>query len=520
VTGPAAVVEIAAATRDNARRTARRPLPSAWAAALGLILVAAVALRIAPDLYAGNLFGVLEYDDGVHYAAGLALLHGQLPYRDFLLLHPPGIALLMAPFAALGELVGQPTAMVVARLAVMAVGLTNAALLAGLLRRASPLAGLVAAAVYAAWPGAIYAERTVLLEPVLNLTCILAVGALVRGRAGRAGWLLGTAVAVKVFALVYPAAAILWLCSRRESRRVVQLIAGATFAVGTIALPFALIAPGQFWHDVVTVQLRRPLSGATSPVARLSDLFGLSSMLGHPASFSVVATATVGLLFTLSLLAVRREEARIWALAAAGIVVAFLAVSSYFPHYAGFLAPALAALTGLALDQVRRRHPRLLAVAVFGAVVALTAAAAGTLRGLQPQPDVAAAVARFTRPGGCAFTDSPSLLIAADRWRPPATSCPGWVDPRGAAISLLHGRRDPHFYPAGFRHIDAWQQQCRSAIGRADFILVTGSLATQPMFAADVREYVATHFHRVATSNTGAAAWELWIQRNRASLAG
>jgi alpha-1,2-mannosyltransferase len=138
------------------------PLPW-WGATLAAILLGAFALRIAPDVHAGNLTGVLEYDDGVHYAAGLALLHGQLPYRDFVLLHPPGIALLMAPVAALGELIGEPAAMALARLGIIAVGLMNAALLARLLRRASPLAGL-AGAVYAAYPGAIYAERTVLLD--------------------------------------------------------------------------------------------------------------------------------------------------------------------------------------------------------------------------------------------------------------------------------------------------------------------------------------------------------------------
>ena len=177
MTAPAAVVEIRAGERHGSRRTARKRLPSGWTAGLTAVLLAAVALRIAPDLYAGNLMGVLEYDDGVHYTAGLALLHGHFPYRDFVLLHPPGIALLMAPIAGLGELIGHPAAMALARLGIIAVGLTNAALLARLLRPASRLAGLVAAAVYAAAPGAIYAERTVLLEPLLNLACILAVGA-------------------------------------------------------------------------------------------------------------------------------------------------------------------------------------------------------------------------------------------------------------------------------------------------------------------------------------------------------
>lgn len=512
MTAPAAVVEIPAGERHDSRRTARNRLPSGWTAALAAILLVAFALRIAPDLYAGNLVGVLEYDDGVHYAAGLALLHGQLPYRDFVLLHPPGIAVLMAPVAGLGELIGQPAAMAVARLGMVGVGVANAALLARLLRPASPLAGLAAATVYAAYPGAIQAERTVLLEPLLNLACILAVGAVVRGRNRRAGALLGTAVGLKLFALIYPVAVVVWLCSRREPRGAGRLLAWATVAATTIALPFAILAPGKFWHDVVTVQLRRPLSGATAPQARLSDMLGLSSMLGHQASSWTVATATVGVLLALALIAVRRDDARIWAFAAAGIVVAFLAAPSYFPHYAGFLAPALAALTGLALGEARRHHPRLLEATVFGTRLVLTAAAAGTLRGLHPQPDVVAAAAHFTARGSCGFSDSPSLLIAANRARPPSTECPGWVDPRGAAIALLDTRRDPRFYPAGFRRVSGWQRQSQLALGRADFVVVTGALVAHPMLGDGARVYAENSFARVAVGG-GTPGWELWVRR-------
>ena len=45
------------------------------------------------------MYGLGNYDDGVYYSAATALVHGQLPYRDFLLLQPPGIAVLLAPFA-------------------------------------------------------------------------------------------------------------------------------------------------------------------------------------------------------------------------------------------------------------------------------------------------------------------------------------------------------------------------------------------------------------------------------------
>src|SRR6476661_2472269 len=81
--------------------------------AVAAALVAVVA-RLVPVLRGGGLFGLGNYDDGVYYAAGTALLHGLIPYRDYLFLHPPGIVLLLAPFGLAGH---DPTGLATARLA-------------------------------------------------------------------------------------------------------------------------------------------------------------------------------------------------------------------------------------------------------------------------------------------------------------------------------------------------------------------------------------------------------------------
>src|SRR5690242_2102026 len=67
-----------------------------------VVFGAGFAARLVPVLHSGGLFGVDTYDDGVHYASALAWVHGRWPYRDFLFMHPPGIVLLLAPFATLG----------------------------------------------------------------------------------------------------------------------------------------------------------------------------------------------------------------------------------------------------------------------------------------------------------------------------------------------------------------------------------------------------------------------------------
>src|SRR3954454_24103846 len=97
---------------------------------LGLVagFVVAVTARLVPVLHGYGLGALGNYDDGVHFAAAIGLVHGLLPYRDFLLLHPPGVALLLAPFAWLADLLGEPDAMMVARLCWMALAGLNAVL--------------------------------------------------------------------------------------------------------------------------------------------------------------------------------------------------------------------------------------------------------------------------------------------------------------------------------------------------------------------------------------------------------
>ena len=135
-----------------------RKRPFGWLFGLGLaaIFALAVAVRLARRVRGAGLYGLGNYDDGVHFAAALGLVNGLLPYRDFLLLHPPGVVLALAPFAALSWLIGEPDAMAVARLSWMLLGGVNAVLCGLVLRPVSRVAGLVAALFYALSIGAVY----------------------------------------------------------------------------------------------------------------------------------------------------------------------------------------------------------------------------------------------------------------------------------------------------------------------------------------------------------------------------
>lgn len=135
------------------------------------MVVVGVALRTLVWWPSHNLFGVLEYDDGVYYAAARLLLDSYLPYSDFSIVHPPGVSLVLLPAAVFGYLLGDPIGMVAGRVEMQLVVALNIVLvyrLSALLpgdRVTRSRRALVAAALYAVMPNAIVAGQTILLEP-------------------------------------------------------------------------------------------------------------------------------------------------------------------------------------------------------------------------------------------------------------------------------------------------------------------------------------------------------------------
>ena len=505
---------------DASRVTAGVDRRVGWGGGPGLagILVVAAVLRVAPWLRPHVFLGVQEYDDGVYYGAARLLLHGQLPYRDVTIVHPPGAGLLMAPFAALGQLVGDPAGLAAARVLVVVVALANALLVARLASGwAGRRAGLVAAACYAVLPTAVGAEHTVLLEPFVTVCCLGAVVLLTEGDTARrraaAGALLAAAVSIKLFGAAYLLAVVPWLVLRRRARDLLALGAGFVAGLTVLVLPFVLPAPGAFWHDVVVTQLSRPADATVSGVARAVDLVGL-----RPVS------VPVGLLLLVALCgagvhrwrAAPREQgpgarvgAGLW-LAVLGISgLAFLLSASYFQHYGEFVAPAVAVLVAWALtggQPGRWRSPLLgltLAAFALGAVV-------GDLR-TQGQSDLRR-LGRSVPAGRCVFAETASLAIAADLLRPPSPACPGWVDGRGVIYTQSTGwPRGVSFYNAGFTSNARWQAAVVDQLSHASFLLLSRPAGSVPEWSATTRTYAVTHFRPVLVLPArGRGAAELW----------
>src|ERR1700728_3816009 len=113
-------------TVDGAIRTSDAkgwPKPTFWLT-LGTSFVVG-ALLVYEGVYLGVFHGLNELDDGVYFGEGAMLAHGLLPYRSYLDVQPPGIALLMAPFGLLGRLIGDRVAFEFARVFVTAVTVLN-----------------------------------------------------------------------------------------------------------------------------------------------------------------------------------------------------------------------------------------------------------------------------------------------------------------------------------------------------------------------------------------------------------
>ena len=408
-----------------------RRTPGPWFTVAGLAVVFCVALaaRLIPLLRGGGLHAMGNYDDGVHYAAAMGLVHGLLPYRDFLLLHPPGVPLLLVPFAWLAEVLGEPDAMVMARLCWMAIGGLNAVLCGLVLLPLGRLAAVLTGLMYAVHFGAVYVEHTVLLEPPATTVLLLALvitRALGPGDGVHAahyvvaGLLLGLSPTLKIWGVLAVLVVACGLALRRGVRRGLTVLLSAVASCTVVCLPFYLAAPQAMWQMVVVDQLSRP-RGTLVPVQRVDDVLGLSLWTEQPrlhlGTGLLVALLLASLIVCLLVPALRLLAALFLSYAL------LLAVSPvWFLHYAGVMAAPLVLVLGgglaVALQKAATIGPwlprglaSLAALAVLLSAWPLTQHRQGRPF---PGPTLAAIVADLP---GCVATDYPMALIQMDLLR-------------------------------------------------------------------------------------------------------
>lgn len=452
-----------------------------WLSDPGKVMLLATALAVAIRLFTltrpGSLTGITEYDDGVYLGGALRLTDGAMPYKDFAFVQPPGILLLMTPVALIAKLTTTVKALALARLLTALASAACVPLAGNLVRYRGTVVTLVTCGVLAIYPSDITTAHTLMLEPWMNLFCLLAMNAAFRrghlahpGRLAWAGLALGFAGAIKFWA-VAPAAVLLVLCLvtgqdrvRRVRAYLPALAAGFVIPVA----PFLASAPMTFIHSTITDQADRTGS-AVSIGIRLAHLTGLIDIFNNKGKFSLNAgansmyaagtSAGIGdssslgwlpVVATVMLVAViavgyawqsRRLTPLEWLSLITAVLAsaAVLGYSAFFYHYPDFPAPWLALTLGGAAG-VLAGHPvwRRVVIPVVGVAIVLVAAL--QIRETFPQRHSSAqAMAHLIPKGACVVTDEVSLTIAADRFANLPPGCPDIIDSLAETLVLSNG---------------------------------------------------------------------------------
>jgi len=510
--------EAGAADGSGPARAARpsfRITPAVAVISAGTLL--ALAVRGYQLARPGHLMAAGDYDDGADFGSAVLLVHGLLPYRDFVLLQPPGITLLMSPAALVSRLAGTARAITAGRI-LTALASTAAVVLGGLIvRHRGVFAMVVTCGFIAIYPGSVQAAPTVLLEPWLVLFCLagaaLAFDGDVLAGSGRLKWsgvAFGFAGAIKLWAVI-PAVVILVILLAGR-RRFAGYLAGIVTGFVIPVLPFAAMAPGRFYDDVVKAQLVRT-GQRTSLWYRLQQLTGLTAwrppMLVLALAVVIMAAGVTGALIGASLATGQRPPALEWfAVAVTGLVgAAFLVPDEFYYHYPAFFGPFLAMafalpaarLIGNANDAARRWPPapgrlRRAAVGVVAlAVIVLPIAVPRAESSGHPaySADLAALMRVIPR-GACVVTDQTWLLISANRFVSSDPGCVPVLD--GFGISYALGGRSTT--AAG--QVPAVAEFWMRAFGAARYVLLTQYSPRRIAWTPALRSYLHGHFAMVS----------------------
>jgi alpha-1,2-mannosyltransferase len=391
---------------------------------LWAIAVAAVAFlfRLVPVLRGGGLFGIGNYDDGVYYAAATGLVHGLLPYQDFLLLHPPGMPLLLAPFALVAQLTGDSYGFAAARVAWMLLGAVNAVLIWKILRPIGLIAAVFGALGYAVFHPAVYSDKSTLLECPATTAMLIAIlllqplvydSSLSRSKAIAAGALLGLTVTIKVWGVITILIVLGWLLLLRRYGAALQVMIGSAIAATVICLPFFAAAPTGMWNQVVRDQLARRGGDDVTSFGRLDAMVGLG-IIGRP-HMPITVVAVIALLFC-AFLAWSYGEARLAVLLMLAQGVFLLTTPTWFPHFAGFTAASIALTAGAAIGRLTalaRARPARIAIGVVTAI-ALLGYASGwrDITYNRPFPEHFRALTAAAP--GCVTSDDATALVEAN----------------------------------------------------------------------------------------------------------
>jgi hypothetical protein len=518
----------------------RRP---AWLTPVNLIIIITTLVALCLRVYyqytrPGFLLGVTEYDDGPYFGSAVRLVHGSMPYKDFVLVQPPGITLLMSPAGLLTYWTGTAWGLAIGRILTVLAGTAGVALVGLLVRHRGPLAVLLTCGIMAVYSDGVAAAHTVLVEPWLVLFCLAGAVAVFDGdriasstrRLAWGGVLFGFAGAVEAWAIV-PVLVLAALCLPHLKRAAV--FAGGVAAGFLIpALPFAIAGPSQFYRSLITAQVGyRAHAVRVGVLLRIRNMIGLPYALGWSASLLLLAVlALVAFVIVTQAAAIavthKPQPTLDWfaTISAGLIVVMFLWPPQFHYHFTEFLAPFMAltlalpvsrllggavkgegeAGGGLAVTWPRTSGPKAarqagLAIATVAAL-ALAVVAVLQFRFESAAPRVIgpipATIDRLLPPGACVLTDQVSVTLAANRFVSGDPNCPKMVDSLGTTLALSDGLK-PQTGAADIPRVNAaWYQ----AFSHAQYVILTATNQRRIAWSPQLQAYFASHFSQVYRS--------------------
>jgi alpha-1,2-mannosyltransferase len=489
------------------------------------VIVAAAMLALALRLYylsrPGYLFGVTEYDDGSYLGSAVRLMHGQLPYRDFVFVQPPGITLLMVPVALVAKVTGTTWGLALGRILTVLAGTAGVVLTGLLVRRKGALAVVLACGIAAVHPESVAAAHTVLVEPWLVLFSL--IGALLmfdgdRLASGRrivwAGAAFGFAGVIESWAIV--PVLVLVVLSARKPRRAAVFAGGVAAGFLIPTLPFAALAPHSFYESVVVAQIGKRINATRIySLYRIRLMTGLSDIL-HPANALVLGTtfAIVGLILIGTIAAccrTRQLPAPLeWFVAATGglMAVAFLWPPQFHYHFVAFLVPFLALSVALSATRLLDAYLPVTARPPAGqaarrGICVVTMLAIAVAAGIQVSYERTqhatisaaqfAAVRRVIPPGACVLADEVSYAVVANRFLSDVPGCPVIDDGTGVNYALSHGLNTA----TGADNVPAVVALWRSAFVHSQFVWLSYHSSKRIPWTPAILSYFHAHFARV-----------------------
>lgn len=489
-------------------------------------------LRLAHPLLAP--YGAVDFDAGVYYGATGLMVTGYRPYADFAHVHPPGIMLLLAPIAWLGEHVtGHAAAFVLAlALSAMVAGGTIFGIGTLAARWQGSSAGIAAALLYATFLPAVLAEGVIFLEPFVNVmfvaTALIWLSPTPRTSAHRRR--LGAAALIAFLSLVKLIGAVVAIGCLVSGPFRRQFVDRAIFSAAICGVVVFTVAPfvagagvGQVFDQVLLTQIGRPRGGDSlgEPAQRLLHMLGV----GPVGLLTVSGPSSGGTLLVFPLLAVALglnwwawsrggTHGRFWSATWLSSALLNFAAPSYYDHYALPLmvssAVLLAATTPTLLRLLDMRF-RLARVVTFLAVFALVTPSVTAVLWRDvlpyPQPDPGASIRALVPHDSCLYADPPSLNIAAGRLPPAGTGLP-LADPFGEPLSIAMAvsRSYPSVQDA------LWSASAQERVLRAlvacPYVALLVPVERQGHFSPATRAWFAEHFDTILEPTVhGAGLW-------------